>query len=150
MMRIVFWTLLVLWGGFCATVRAQDNLPVYTDNLVNGFQDWSWGVRSLTNTSPVHSGTDSIGANYVAWEGLSFEHADFNGTTYSNLSFWANGGTGGQILQVYVQYGTNTGPAYTLASLPANPWQQFVIPVSSLAAIGATNRNRFTLQLTAS
>ena len=29
---------------------AQDNLPIYTDNLVNGFQNWSWATVNLTNT----------------------------------------------------------------------------------------------------
>lgn len=140
---------LVLWAGFYSAVHAQDNLPIYTDNLVNGFQDWSWGTHNLANTSPVHSGSDSISANFVAWNGgLSFEHPDFDGTTYSNLTFWANGGAGGQILQVYVQYGTSQGPNYTLSALPANTWQQFVIPFSSLGAVGITNLNRFTLQLT--
>ena len=150
MKRICFWVLLGLWGGICVTASAQDNLPIYTDNLVNGFQDWGWGVRNLANTSPVHSGSNSISANFVAWNGaLSFEHPDFDGTTYSNLSFWANGGTGGgQILRAYVQYGTNTGPFYVLSALPANTWQQFVIPFSSLGIVGITNLNRITLQLT--
>ena len=77
---------------------AQDNLPIYTDNLVNGFQNWSWATVNLTNTSPVHSGAYSIsvtdGGNYQA---LVFEHSDFNTSLYTNLSFWVNGGsTGGQ------------------------------------------------------
>jgi hypothetical protein len=33
-------------------VKAQTSLPIYTDNLVNGFQDWSWATRNLGNTSP--------------------------------------------------------------------------------------------------
>src|SRR6266571_124323 len=41
---------------FTATIsaKAQANLPLYIDHLVNGFQDWSWGARNLANTSPVH------------------------------------------------------------------------------------------------
>lgn len=149
MKRMSFWIGLVLWGAFCAASHAQENLPIYTDNLVNGFQDWGWGVRNLANTSTVHSGSDSISANFVGWYGgVSFEHPDFDGTTYSNLSFWANGGTGGgQILRLYVQYGTSAGPTNTLSPLSANTWQQFVIPFSSLGIAGATNLNRFNLVL---
>ena len=46
---------------------AQANLPLYTDHLVNGFQDWSWGTRNLANTSPVHSGSSSVSLSDTAW-----------------------------------------------------------------------------------
>ena len=129
--------------------RSQANLPIYTDNLVNGFQDWSWGTRNLSNRTPVHSGADSISHNGGAWNALSFEHPDFSGTVYTNLSFWTNGGaTGGQVLQVYVQFGTNTGPAHSLSALPANNWQQYVISLSTLGVAAAANINRLNIQLT--
>ena len=88
-------------------VKAQANLAIYTDNLVNGFQDWGWGgTRNFSNTSPTHSGNDSISAALTAGGALSFQHSDFNVTPYASLAFWAHGGTsGGQRLQVYVQYG---------------------------------------------
>src|SRR5260370_37728183 len=91
--------------------RSQANLPIYTDHLVNGFQDWSWGTRNFANTSPVHSGTDSISHSGGALNTISFEHPDFNATLYSNFTFLANSGNGGgQILSVYVQFGaTNSG-----------------------------------------
>ena len=129
--------------------RAQAPLPVYTDNLVNGFQDWSWGSRDLGNTAPVHSGTDSISASLAAWQALSFWHQDFNAAVYTNLTFWANGGTnGGQRLQVYAQYGTNSGTAYQLPSpLPAKAWQQVVVPFSALGLANVSNLNRINLQL---
>ncbi len=39
------------------TVMAQANLPVYTNNLVNAFQDWSFSVtRNFTNTATVYPG----------------------------------------------------------------------------------------------
>ena len=39
---------------------AQANLPIYTDALVNGFQNWSWATVNLQNFSPAHSGNYSI------------------------------------------------------------------------------------------
>lgn len=139
---------MVLLAG--VTAWGQANLPIYTDHLVNGFQDWSWLGRNLANTSPpVHSGSDSISASGTVYEALSFEHPDFNATLYSSLSFWVNGGvsTGGQMLQVYAQYGSTNGPSYALSPLPTNAWQQYVIPLSALGVANASNLNRLNLQL---
>jgi len=134
-----------------AGVQAQAPLPVYTDHLVNGFQDWSWGARNFANTSPVHSGSNSISAGLSAWQAISFYHADLNATAYSSLSFWANGGaSGGQRLQVLAQFGSSTGPASQLAALPANTWKQFTIPLTTLGVASVSNLNRFNLQLTTS
>ncbi len=144
-------------ADICA--RGQANLPVYTDNLVNGFQNWSWISNNFANTSPVHSGTYSISATPTNdWEALSFEQpiynsyqGGFNNTLYSSFVFWANGGsTGGQLLQVSAQYGTagTSGPTIALAALPANSWQQFTLPLSSLLPAGTSNLNRVNIQLT--
>src|SRR5205807_7109654 len=67
---------------------------------------------------------------------------------YSSLSFWANGGAaGGQNLQVYLDLGTTSQPAYQLpGGLPANTWQQYNIPLSSLNGVNKSNLNRITFQ----
>jgi alpha-N-arabinofuranosidase len=152
-MRMLYYLCVLAIGAMATTsASAQANLPIYTDNLVNGFQDWSWVPRSLTNTSPVHSGANSISATGVgtAYQALSFEHPDFNATIYASLGFWAHGGTsGGQKLQVYAQYGSSgQGAGYPLSALPANAWQQYVIPLTLLGVANATNVNRFSIQLT--
>ena len=141
--------------GTAFSAIAQAPLAIYTDNLVNGFQDWSWATRNLANASPTHSGTNSISVTATAWTALSFEHSDFNVTPYSSLIFWADGGTsGGQRLQVNLSYGPNgatNGPTYALSpALPAGAWQQYTIPLSSLKATGVSNYNRVTIQLTGS
>src|SRR6266436_4896562 len=84
-------------------VNAQANLPIYTDHLVNGFQDWSWAPRNMASTL-VHSGANSIAVtNASFFQAISFHQNAFNTSVYTNLSFWANGGTnGGQTLDVYV------------------------------------------------
>src|SRR5258707_9043539 len=94
---------LILLAG-SIQVNGQANLPLYTDHLVNGFQDWGWGARNLANTVPVHSGANSASLSGTAWNvALSLNHSGFDTTPYLNLSFWANGGAGGgQILHVYV------------------------------------------------
>jgi hypothetical protein len=149
--RCVRW--LALTAAFTMAVQcgmAQANLPFYTDNLVNAFQDWSWSsTRNFTNTSPVHSGTDSIAVTITSSGGaLSLQYqAGFNTAPYASLSFWVNGGaTGGQKLQAL---GTlfNTGKtAYALPRLPTNIWQQVTIPLSSLGVANATNFSGIYIQ----
>ncbi len=135
-----------------AAARAQTNLAIYADAMNNGFQNWSWGAVSLTNTSPVHSGTDSISYHDVAWNGISFWHSDFNPAPYTNLDFWLNsGGTGGQIIQIYLQYSNAADAtlAYQLPALPATTaWQHFFLPFSLLGAAGVTNLSRLNFRLT--
>jgi hypothetical protein len=129
---------------------AQTNLQIYTDALTNNFQDWSWGAHNFANTAPVHSGSDSISFNGTNWEAISFERSDFNPAPYTNLNFWINGGTnGGQVIQIYVQYGNNSAAAYQLPALPASTnWQQFLIPFNALHVAGVTNLNRINFQVT--
>src|SRR5215468_5136815 len=104
---------------------AQANLPIYTDHLVNGFQDWSWAPRNMGSTF-VHSGTNSIAVtNAGFFTGISFHQSDFNSSVYTSLSFWANGGTnGGQTLDAYVSLGTVDQNHFSVPALPANTWQQ--------------------------
>lgn len=138
---------LVPWMAFES--QAQANLAIYTDRLVNGFQDWSWAARSLTNTQPVHSGSKSIRVTASTWEGLAFYHPEFDTSPYRSLSFWAHGGTsGGQTLQVQAHLGGVSQKAYGLSALPADRWQQFTIPLASLQAESKTNLDRITLQIT--
>jgi hypothetical protein len=129
--------------------NGQANLPIYIDHLVNGFQDWSWATRNLSNTSPLHSGTNSISVSASIGGGISFHQTDFDTSVYTNFSFWAHGGAaGGQLLKVYVSLGTTDQTAYNLPSaLTANTWQQFVIPLSTLHAANKTNLARLTIQL---
>jgi hypothetical protein len=143
------WVLALLIFG--AQSRGQAPLPLYTDHLVNGFQDWSWAPRSLSNTVPVHSGSNSISVSATAWQALAFEHADFDATLYASLVFWAHGGSGGgQVLEVSARFGTSTGPGYVLPALAANTWRQCVIPLSGLGAVDATRLNGFNIALTSS
>ncbi len=126
---------------------AQTDLPIYTDRLVNSFQDWSWAPRSLTNASPVHSGSASISVAATYWQAFSVHHSDLDTTPYTNLTFWAHGGPGGgQRLQVYGEFGTNSGPAQVLTAL-TNGWQSFTLPLTALGINNQSNFNRLSFQL---
>jgi alpha-N-arabinofuranosidase len=127
---------------------AQANLPLYTDNLVNGFQSWSWATVGFANASPVHSGNYSIsvtdGPNYQA---LSLQYpAGFNTSPYASLTFWINGGAaGGQQLNVYGTLTNSAKTAYPL-KLGTNVWQQITIPLSTLGVASATNFSGIEIQ----
>jgi hypothetical protein len=131
--------------------HAQTNLSIYSDELDSGFQNWSWGSNNFSSTSPVYSGAYAISFNAPVWDAISFWHQDFNPAPYTNLTFWADGGpAGGQVVQIYLQYGTNSGRAYQLPPLPANSWRQFNLSFNTLGVAGITNLNRLNFQLTAS
>ena len=126
---------------------AQDNLPLYTDNLVNGFQSWSWATVNLETNSPAHSGSYAISVTDGGGQALYLEHPDFGTGPYTSLSFWAHGGSaGGQQLQVagLLDYANQT--AYPLGALPANTWRQFTIPLSALGVSNRPNCTGFWIQ----
>jgi alpha-L-arabinofuranosidase len=126
---------------------AQANLPIYTDNLVNGFQNWSWATVNFANFSPVHSGSYSIAVTDGGYQGLSFQRSDFSTAPYSSISFWANGGTsGGQLAQVYGTLDDNGQAGFSLPPLTANKWVQYTVPLSALGMVNATNCSGFVIQ----
>jgi alpha-L-arabinofuranosidase len=145
--------------AFSQALLAQQTLPVYTDNLVNGWQDWSWIPDNLANTSPVQSGSDSISANASDdnYQALSFQQpifnsyqGGFNTTPYNDFVFWANGGSaGGQLLQVNANYddGNDQGNSVALSALQANTWVQYTVPLSSILPAGVSNLYRINIQL---
>ena len=138
-------------AGLLVPVKSLAQAPttIYSDLLLNGFQDWSWGTHNLANASPVHSGSKSISASLATGDGISFYHSALNASNYTSLSFWANGGTsGGQRLDIYAEYGANSGPAVETAPLPANTWTQIVVTLGAMGVATVTNLNRFDLQLT--
>ncbi len=148
--RFLFPTLLGLSLGAGRNLLAQSPLPVYTDSLVGGFQDWGWATHNYANTSPVHSGADSVSVTIATanYDGLQIYHPDMDSTPYAAISFWINGGaSGGQKLQVYglLHVGANPNAnapgSYSLGSLQTNVWQQFTVPLS---AIGVANKSNFT------
>jgi hypothetical protein len=131
---------LALVGDFAA----QADQIIYTDSLQNTWQDWSWdATRNFSSGTYVHSGSDSISVTITSgWGALSLEHSAQDSSTYTNLTFWINGGAqGGQQLQIYAELSTGAQSAINLPTLTANHWQQ---PNFSLAALGVANQPDFT------
>ena len=130
--------------------KAQADLPIYTDNLVNGFQDWSFSAsRNFSNPTPANSGSHSVSVTITSGFGaLSLQYPNgFNTTPYSSFAFWINGGaTGGQRLQVYGTISNSTQTVQALARLETNTWQQFIIPLTALGIANKTNCSGIAIQ----
>ncbi|HTV41090.1 MAG TPA: glycoside hydrolase family 44 protein [Candidatus Sulfotelmatobacter sp.] len=127
---------------------------IYDDALENGWQNWGWAEINYANTSPVHSGSDSISVTIATnWSGIQIWHSDQDSTPYASINFWLNGGTsGGQRLQVYGLLDENgsqnyaTSPRYALSPLPANGWQLYSVPLSQLDVADEPNFTGFVIQ----
>ena len=127
--------------------RAQTDQSVYTDALVNGWQNWSWATVNLGNTTPLQSGTDSISVSAGPYQALYLHQTAFDSTPYTALVFWINGGaTGGQLLQVQATLNGAAQTVVTLPALAANTWQQVSIPLSSLGVQNQPDLDGFWIQ----
>jgi hypothetical protein len=126
------------------------NMTIYSDSLVNGWLDYSYSTtRNFANTSPVHSGNDSISATITsAWGGIQLYHTGMTNTAYASISFWLNGGaSGGQQLQMYGNLSTGAQSArYHLAAPLASTWQQYTVSLSALGVANTTNFTGFAIQ----
>jgi hypothetical protein len=130
-----------------AVAHAQADQSVYTDALVNGWQDWSWATVNFSNTQPVQSGADSISVSAGPYQALYLHHDAFDSSLYSNLVFWIDGGsTGGQLVQVQATLNGTAQTVVTLPPLAANSWQQVTIPLSSLGVESQPNLDGFWIQ----
>jgi alpha-N-arabinofuranosidase len=127
--------------------RAQTDQAVYTDALVNGWQNWSWATVNLANTAPVQSGSDSVSVSAGPYQALYLHQTPFDSSTYADLVFWINGGaTGGQLLQVQATLNGAAQTVVTLPALAANTWQQISIPLSSLGVQNQPDMDGFWIQ----
>jgi len=130
-----------------AVARAQTDQAVYTDALVNGWQDWSWATVNLSNSQPVQSGTASISVSAGPYQALYLHHDAFDSSLYTDLVFWIDGGSsGGQLLQVQATLNGTAQAVVTIPALAANSWQQITIPLSSLGVQSQPNLDGFWIQ----
>ncbi len=135
-----------------AVSMAQSNMTIYADSLINGWLDYSYNcTRNFANTSPVHSGSDSISATVTsAWGGIQLYHTGMTNTAYASISFWLNGGaSGGQQLQMYGNLGTPIvaqSARYHLNTPLVSTWQQYIVPLSALGVANTTNFTGFAIQ----
>src|SRR6266704_2342798 len=115
---------------------AQTDQQLYTDSLQNGWVPYGWATINYANTSPVHSGADSISVKINStpsnWDAIYIHHDAFDSSPYTNLTFWINGGAaGGQQLRIQAIVGSTAQTAVALPTLAANTWQQITFSLAS-------------------
>ena len=139
---------LFCWLGFSAIALAQPGQAIYTDALVNGWQNWGWATLNFNNVAPVHSGSASISISAAAWQAIYLHHDAFASSAYTNLAFWIHGGPGGgQRLQVQAMLSGTAQLPVQLAPLPANAWQQITLSLDSLSVANKPNLDVVNVRL---
>lgn len=129
---------------------AQD-LPIYTDGLLNGFANFSYnGGDVFAGGPPCHNTCPSIAFtdNASASNAISLAHPSgtFASANYSGLRFFVNGGgASGQQISLLLQTNSNVNSTPVLASsvpldgyiaggsVPQNAWAQVDVPFAALA-----------------
>jgi hypothetical protein len=127
------------------TAPPQTSLWIYTDNLVNAFQNWSWASVNLQSTTGPHSGPYCISVTDGGGQALWFHQQQFNTTPYDSLSFWINGGAGGQQVAVIGDLDGAEQTYYPLSPLGTS-WQQITIPLSALGVANQPNCTGFRIK----
>jgi hypothetical protein len=132
-------------------VTTEPDHWIYTDLLVNGWNNCSWASVNYNATSPVHSGAKSISVNAGPFQALCIAHNGYHydTNTLDALTFWIHGGTsGGQTVGVKALLFNQPQPPVVLPALTANSWQQITIPLSALGVANKPNLNGFLIENT--
>jgi alpha-N-arabinofuranosidase len=120
---------------------------VYSDQLDNGWQNWSWATVNLANANPVHSSTRSASVSAAGWQAIYLHHDAFDSSGYQSIRFWIHGGSvGGQRMQVQGLLGGTAQAAVAIGPLGPNQWQQVEISLSSLGVANKPNLDGFWIQ----
>jgi Glycoside hydrolase family 44 len=144
--RLILLSVVVLLGLRGALLHADQ--IIYDDTLQNGWTDYSWATVNRANTSPVHGGSSSISVSSTNWQAFYLHHTAMNGSLFSNLTFWINGGsTGGQVVQVQATSNGVPQIVKVLAPLPVNSWRQETVSLASLGVATTTTFDGFWLQV---
>jgi hypothetical protein len=116
---------------------ADFTVPIFTDALQSGFQDWSYtDVHDFANTAVVRQGTKSIKATYGGngYQGLTFHNGGAGVSTsgYTKLEFsvYADAASNGKKLQL-ITNGAYGGPAPQV-TLIGGQWTTFSVPLSTM------------------
>jgi len=145
--RGILYTLAILLPALLLSTGFAADLPIYTDSLLNGWENWSWATVNLSAGAPVHSGTASISVFATNFQALYLHHSALDGSQYSSIDLWIDGGTGGQPLQAQATRNGVAGPAVLLAPPPVDSWQHVVIPLQTLGVANASDFDGFWLQV---
>lgn len=128
--------LLALAASFTS---ARADQIIFDDALENGWVSYGWAALNYNNTSPVHSGSDSISVYATNYQALYLHHSAFSTAGFSNLTFWVYGGSPSQLsLKVQATVNGTAQPEIDLPLLNSGSWQQFTLSMSALGVANGT------------
>ena len=152
--RFIFPRAKICGGLLCALLLAcagrlgaQSNQAVYTDALQNGWVSYGWATLNYANATPVHGGASSISVSSSGYQALYLHHSAQDGAGFTNLTFWINGGSGGQAVQLQATRNGTSQAAVVLAPLPVNAWRQETVSLAALGVAAAADFDGFWLQV---
>jgi hypothetical protein len=145
--------MIALLAALSASRLLAQDLWVYDNALVGGFQDWSWATRNLAATGDVHSAPAAISWEPDNWQGLYFHSsAAFDCADYLSLRLWVKGvGGGGQQIDLAIQLEGGALATVDLDTyLPAggissSQWREAVLPFATLG-LTSCSFNELVLQ----
>src|ERR1700753_1950465 len=117
MKRIVQFFFVLTIVALVSRAKAQSNVIIYSNALQNGFANWSWSSTiNLSATTPVRAGdSHSISVTSQGYAALYLNAngaTELDGSQYTNLVLWLNGGaSGGQTLSFAAILGTANQPS---------------------------------------
>ena len=127
-------------SGFTVSSQVFTNIDkavqVFTDNLKNGFESWSWGGAYAPSTEAFITGTSSMKAAFDAggWGGMQLGNSgSVDASACRYFAFWAKGADVDFDVQVTVNWGPWKG-----FTIPAKTWTYFKF---DLLTAGWTNLN---------
>jgi hypothetical protein len=138
--RSVLASLAALLAAATPLSRAQtvpNPFVIYDDELKNGWQNWSWGVK-LDMSLPAGS-SKAMRVQGEPWSALQLHHDPFSTAGFSKLVFYINGGgEGGQTLTI--KAGANNKhfePVYVIQP-KAKTWAVVEVPLKDIGAADKT------------
>jgi alpha-L-arabinofuranosidase len=124
-----------------------NGMSIYSDALVNGWNNWSWASVNTGSTATVHTGSSAIAVTADGFEALYLQHAAMPTEAFQSLRFWIHGGsTGGQTLNVVALRSDGQRPAVPIGPLAPGAWQEFTIPLAQLGVADVEDLSGLWLQ----
>ncbi|MCB1009950.1 MAG: glycoside hydrolase family 44 protein [Acidobacteria bacterium] len=135
--------LLVALAGAAVPLAAQE-LPIYDDQLRNGFQDWGWGTYDLAWTAETHSAPNAIRLEPDSWEALYLHRdASFDFADYLELRLWVRSEAGAPAVRlVLLSAGAEVASAplsgFVPGGISSSQWREAVVDLAALAPSSAS------------
>jgi hypothetical protein len=125
-------------------VNVSQAATVFSDQLDNGFQSWSWGGTFNASSDDKITGAASMKAAYDpagSWGGMQLGGGYINLSGYKYFSFWVKGADADKNVQFWLNWGN-----VKVVTVPANKWTYFRYELA-VDYPGVSDVNNVTFQI---